>query len=102
DPVRPAVSDQTLYAVKFDRERGVAYVGTAWGVDIWPANDNCCDVAVEMTAEHTDAPVGPRTELIRRERLAIEEGIRLGLAQAEAECIGQPTLPSDPVEPTVP
>ena len=95
--VRPAVPDQTyLYSVKFDRERGVAYVGTAWGVDIWPVKDNCCDVGVDLTAEHQDAPVGPKNELIRRERLAIEEGIRRGLVAATNDCATAPPLTSDP------
>ncbi|MCU0255685.1 MAG: Ig-like domain-containing protein, partial [Vicinamibacterales bacterium] len=65
--------------VAMDVDRGLVYVTTNSGLDIWAVYDNCCDLAIEVTARRGERQVGDRNELLAKERLALQTGIAGGL-----------------------
>lgn len=80
-------------APRIDKERGLAYIPTAGAVasrygplQIWAIYDNCCDLGVDFTAEAKDPPTGDRDALLRKEKEALQTGIRQGLQQAQTAC----------------
>jgi PKD repeat protein len=85
---------QELNHVKLDTDRGLLYAGFGTvvspskqrGLDIWALYDNCCDLAVEMTAVSRPTAFGDRGELLERELEALQQGIAAGLNTAAAEC----------------
>jgi PKD repeat protein/methionine-rich copper-binding protein CopC len=81
-----------LNHVELDAERGVLYAGFGSvvsplrGLDIWALYDNCCDLAVEMTAATRPTNFGDRDELLDREVRALQLGIAAGLTKASTAC----------------
>src|SRR5581483_6716633 len=65
---------------------GLAYIPTDRGLDILALNDTCCDLAVDMTAERTETPSGPVTDVDAEEKQALQTGISAGLDLAAAQC----------------
>jgi pimeloyl-ACP methyl ester carboxylesterase len=110
-PSRPGVIwsspiyPRDLGGIDADLERGYAYVTHADGIDIYTLGDNCCELGIELTArESGDEPgsvSGDRTEVIARDRAALQEGIRLGLDTALQTCAGSGLL-ADALDPAKP
>ncbi|HEX6973115.1 MAG TPA: Ig-like domain-containing protein, partial [Vicinamibacterales bacterium] len=78
---------------RLDKERGLLYVPTAGALSsrtgplqVWAIYDNCCDLAVDFTAEVHQAAAGDRESLLRKEKEALQTGIGIGLDKAAANC----------------
>ncbi|MEO6666901.1 MAG: hypothetical protein ABIO65_09040, partial [Nitrospiria bacterium] len=56
------------------------------GLDIFAIYDTCCDLGVEFTAERVEKPSGPRGELLKAEKAALQKGIADGLDAAGTQC----------------
>lgn len=65
--------------VAADPARGLIYVTTDTGLDVWAVYDNCCDLGVDLVAPTVTRQVGDRETLLARERLGLQTGIAKGL-----------------------
>jgi hypothetical protein len=65
--------------VTIDPGRGLLYVPTATGLDVWAVYDNCCDLQVDLTAKATNRQVGDRDTLLAKEKLGLQTAIAKGL-----------------------
>ena len=73
--------------LRLDSARGVAYVASPSGLDIYAMYDTCCDLRVEMTAAaEIENDNGERDNLLRAEQVALQRGIAAGLKKAQAVC----------------
>ena len=67
---------------RIDAGRGLAYISSARGLDIFALTDTCCDLAVDLAAQRVEPPVGDPNDLFVAEKKALQTRIGLGIAQA--------------------
>ncbi len=73
-------------SVRFDTSRGLLAVGRDAGMDLWAVYDTCCDLGVDTTAAPTREITADRASLLRKERDALQVGIKQGLTTATTTC----------------
>jgi hypothetical protein len=75
--------------LRLDSDRGLLYVATPAGLDIWRITDLCCDLGVDMTGKaKSAAPTGSSLQLLKDELKALKKGITQGIALALEKCSG--------------
>ncbi len=74
--------------MRLDLDRGLLYIGTPIGLEIWQIFDNCCDLGIDMTALLKMRPSGRSNDVFKKELNAIRKGIVLGLDRAKEKCSG--------------
>ena len=77
----------------FDSQRGQLYAYGSTGLGIWSLYNNCCDLGVDFRPKDIPLPSGDGEALLRREKTAIQTGIKAGLTLAAAAC-GVPVRPA--------
>ncbi|MBL8139973.1 MAG: Ig-like domain-containing protein, partial [Acidobacteria bacterium] len=81
---------QGANSLRLEPSRGLLYVSTPSGLEIWAAYDICCDLGVDLEATPSARGVGDTETLMKLERKAIERGIKAGLDEAVGACSLQP------------
>ncbi len=78
----------TIRGVKFDADRGLAYIGVEkpysgqpGGLDIWSFNGVCSDLSVQMTRKNEE--LRPKAELLEMEREALRKGITAAMKKLQ-------------------
>ncbi len=73
--------------VTMDPARGLLYVPTGSGLDVWAVYDNCCDLQVDLTARAKSRQVGDRNTLLAKEKLGLQTAIAKGLVEGSCGAV---------------
>jgi hypothetical protein len=71
---------------RVEKSRGLLYVASPAGLDIWAVYDACCDLGIDMTAAPPHHQTGDRDALLAKEAAALQQEITAGLHDAETQC----------------
>ena len=73
--------------VTMDAARGLLYVPSGTGLDIWAVYDNCCDLQVDLSARAKSRQVGDRNTLLAKEKLGLQTAIAKGLVDGSCGAV---------------
>ena len=71
---------------RLDDKRGLLYVTSVLGLDLWAVYDACCDLGVDMTMRPPERQTGNRGDLLKKEADALTQEIDAGLQVANTDC----------------